>query len=274
VSALISIGDFSRASHLSIRTLRHYHEIGLLAPAETDPNSGYRYYEPDQIQQAQVIRRLRGLQMPLAEITAVLAAPTTAERNVLIAKHLDRVEIELRETASAASELRALIERPGADGTVEHRTVPPMPAIAIQEMINLGEALVWYQGALAELHAIANAQQLRPSGPPGGMFDGSLWEDERGTATLFLPTDTPAMPIGRVAPVHIPAAELAVITHSGPLQGVDRAYATLALHVTHHEIGVAGPLREFYPVSLLDTKNPEELITEVGWPIFRSDEAD
>ena len=273
MATLISIGDFSRASHLSIRTLRHYHEVGLLAPAEIDPDSGYRYYSEEQIKQAQVIRRLRGLQMPLAEITGVLAAPTTSKRNQLIARHLDRVEVELRETANAASELRALIEAPANTATIEHRTVPPSAAIAIQETISLGDVLVWYQGALGELLAIATAQQLQPTGPPGGLFDGSLWEDERGTATLFLPTATPATPIGRVTPLTIPGAELAVITHTGPLQNIDRAYADLAVHVTHHEISIAGPIRETYPISILDTNTPEELTTEVGWPIFRSDEA-
>jgi DNA-binding transcriptional MerR regulator len=59
----VTIGDFSRASHLSVKTLRHYHEVGLLEPSEIDPESGYRYYSEGQIPVAQVIRRLRGLQM-------------------------------------------------------------------------------------------------------------------------------------------------------------------------------------------------------------------
>jgi DNA-binding transcriptional MerR regulator len=57
----VTIGDFSRASHLSVKTLRHYHEVGLLEPSEVDPGNGYRYYSDDQIPLAQVIRRLRGL---------------------------------------------------------------------------------------------------------------------------------------------------------------------------------------------------------------------
>jgi DNA-binding transcriptional MerR regulator len=40
----LTIGDFSRIAHLSIKTLRHYHEVGLLEPAEIDPSSGYRRY--------------------------------------------------------------------------------------------------------------------------------------------------------------------------------------------------------------------------------------
>ena len=77
----VTIGDFSRASHLSVKTLRHYHEVGLLEPSEVDPDNGYRYYSEDQIPLAQVIRRLRGLQMPVADVKSVLAAPGRYRRS-------------------------------------------------------------------------------------------------------------------------------------------------------------------------------------------------
>jgi DNA-binding transcriptional MerR regulator len=44
--------------------LRHYHQIGLLEPADIDPSTSYRRYTVDQIPTAQVIRRFRELQMP------------------------------------------------------------------------------------------------------------------------------------------------------------------------------------------------------------------
>jgi DNA-binding transcriptional MerR regulator len=62
---MLSIGDFSRVTHLSVKTLRHYHEVGLLEPAEIDPSSGYRHYALAQIPIAQVIRRFRDLEMPV-----------------------------------------------------------------------------------------------------------------------------------------------------------------------------------------------------------------
>src|ERR1700757_3741360 len=102
----VTIGDFSRASHLTVKTLRHYHEVGLLEPSEVDPDNGYRYYSEDQIPLAQVIRRLRGLQMPVADVKSVLAAPDSDTRNRLILEHLDRLERELAQTREAVGELR------------------------------------------------------------------------------------------------------------------------------------------------------------------------
>src|SRR3954469_8771637 len=131
----VTIGDFSRASHLSVKTLHHYHEAGLLEPSEVDPDNGYRYYSEAQIPVAQVIRRLRALQMPVAEVKSVLAAPDSDARNRLIVEHLDRLEVELAQTRAAVGELRDLLE-PDAPHRIEHRTVPATPAIAIQQTVD------------------------------------------------------------------------------------------------------------------------------------------
>ena len=88
----LAIGDFARATHLSVKTLRHYHRLGLLVPAEVDPDSSYRRYSTEQIPTAQVIRRFRDLDMPLEQIGAVLQAPDVDTRNELIAAHLARLE--------------------------------------------------------------------------------------------------------------------------------------------------------------------------------------
>ena len=61
----VSIGDFSRMTHLTVKTLRYYHDVGLLAPATIDNMTGYRYYAKSQVPIAQVIRRFRALGMPV-----------------------------------------------------------------------------------------------------------------------------------------------------------------------------------------------------------------
>jgi DNA-binding transcriptional MerR regulator len=69
----MSIGEFARGSRLSAKALRLYDELGLLRPARVDEASGYRFYEPGQLGQARLIAALRQLQVPLAEIKAILA---------------------------------------------------------------------------------------------------------------------------------------------------------------------------------------------------------
>ncbi len=68
----MSIGEFARRSQLSAKALRLYDGLGLLPPARVDEDSGYRFYEPGQLGQARLIAALRQLQVPLAEIKAIL----------------------------------------------------------------------------------------------------------------------------------------------------------------------------------------------------------
>lgn len=71
---MLTIGPFSRASLLSIKALRAYHEAGILVPAKIDPQIGYRAYDVGQLADAGVIRRLRQLDLPLAQIRRILTA--------------------------------------------------------------------------------------------------------------------------------------------------------------------------------------------------------
>lgn len=85
MTSTLTIGDFSRATHLGVKTLRHYHDIGLLEPVDVDADTGYRRYATEQIVTAQIIRRFRDLDMPLDDIHVVLDATDVETRNRVIA---------------------------------------------------------------------------------------------------------------------------------------------------------------------------------------------
>ena len=74
MSATLSIGEFSKLTHLSVKALRHYHDVGLLVPAAVDSESRYRRYDTSQTHDAQLIRRLRALDMPIDAIRNVITA--------------------------------------------------------------------------------------------------------------------------------------------------------------------------------------------------------
>jgi DNA-binding transcriptional MerR regulator len=272
----LSIGDFSRATHLTVKTLRHYHQIGLLEPAGVDPHTGYRRYRTDQIPTAQVIRRFRDLGMPLEEIQGVLSAPDLRTRNERITAHLSRLEEELGRTQWALTSLRDLLAPPSpesAPARIELRGVPAVPAAAIAGTVGAEESAAWLQGALGELHATLAAQNAPVGGPAGGIYADEVFTRHRGQVMIFVPCAGPITPMGRVAPTLIPAAELAVIEHSGPPADVDRAYGTLAAYVACHALAIDGPIREYYLVGRRDTPDTSRWRTEIGWPIFRTSSA-
>src|SRR5579862_1884077 len=264
MTAGLTVGDFSRATHLSVKTLRHYHQVGLLEPAAVNPDTGYRYYAAHQIPAAQVIRRLRDLEMPVADVRAVLAAPDAAARNALIAAHLNRLEAGLAQTRAAVESLRTLLAPPDGPAAVEHRTVPATAAAGITAVVDRADALAWWQGALGELRATVAAQGLAAAGPAGGVFASELFQTDRGQATVFIPVHGSVRPIGRVTSLVIPAAELAVICHRGSLADADLSYAQLGAYATTHEISIDGPLYEYYLRGAGDTPDEADWRTEIA----------
>ena len=264
----LTIGDFSRVTFLSVKTLRHYHRVGLLEPAEVDPVTGYRRYTSAQIPIAQVIRRFRELDMPLDDIGSVLRTPDQTTRSQLIATHLARLEETLVETQRAVASLRDLLEHPSPSAVIEHRRVPATQAAAITSIVGIGELAAWYQGALGEILATLSAQGVVPCGPPAGIYANELFTEERGDATLFLPTTGEVRPVGRVGPTSVSGADLAVIIHNGSHDDLDRSYGALATYVTEHAVAVDGLIREYYVVGPHDTHDETMWRTEVGWPIF------
>ena len=65
---LLKIGEFSRLMQVTVKTLRHYEQKGLLMPSEVDTWTGYRYYSVDQMQRLHSIRDLKALGFSLEEI--------------------------------------------------------------------------------------------------------------------------------------------------------------------------------------------------------------
>jgi DNA-binding transcriptional MerR regulator len=270
VTTSLAIGDFSRATHLSVKTLRNYHRVGLLIPAEVDPDSSYRRYSTEQIPTAQVIRRFRDLAMPLEQIGAVLTAPDIDTRNALIADHLARMEAGLVQTQEAVASLRGMLEGPGPGLQVEQRSEPALLVAAIRETVSLDDLGPWFMGALGELTSTVSAQGVATAGPPGGVIADDFFSEEEGEITIFVPSVEPVRSVGRVEAVTLPAVELATIVHDGAHTDIDVAYGTLATYVSDRAIGVDGPIRERYVVSRLDTVDETAWSTEIGWPIFHT----
>ena len=266
----VPIGEFSRMTHLSIKTLRHYHDVDLLAPDAIDPSTGYRYYAISQIRAAQVIRRLRALEVPVDEVRSILAATDPERRGRVISAHLERLERQLEQTTAAVASLRALLDCTNVPLQIDYRTVPDTHALAISERVRHEGILSWWRAAFTEIRDAIRTLGVEPEGPAGGLYHTELFLQEEGDATVFIPVREPRRTVGRAAPIVIPAAELAVTLHAGSHDDIDRTYGALGAYVQEHEIGIDGPVREFYLVDRFQTDAAAEWRTEIGWPIFQA----
>jgi DNA-binding transcriptional MerR regulator len=103
------------------RELRHSDELGQSERVGVDADTGYERGATEQIVTAQIIRRLRDLDMPLDDIRAVIHASDVETRNRVIADHLGRLESNLARTHEAARALRDLLDGPRTSPEIQHR---------------------------------------------------------------------------------------------------------------------------------------------------------
>jgi DNA-binding transcriptional MerR regulator len=270
MSVRLSIGDFSRMTYLSVKSLRRYHDMGLLEPADIDRNTGYRYYDASQVPLGQAIRRFRDLEMPLEQLKEVLHAPDAATRNELIIAHLEHMESALQQTQQTVASLRALLDQPHAPIAVEYRSVGPATAIAISEPVHMADIGAWWSEAFDELHQVLASSSAVRAGPDGALYPNEFFEEELGEVVAFVPVAGMPTLSGRPQPIEVPWAELAVTVHHGAISELDQTYGALGTFVAEREIGVQGPIREYYVTSLAGAGGEPVHHTEVCWPIFRT----
>jgi DNA-binding transcriptional MerR regulator len=107
---LLSIGEFAALTRLAPSALRYYDDAGLLRPAQVEPESGYRRYARAQVPEGILIRELRALAMPIAEVRALLdAGAASAHRR--LDDHWRAVEARVAEAAGRLASAHRLIDR-------------------------------------------------------------------------------------------------------------------------------------------------------------------
>lgn len=266
----MTIGDFSRAVRMTAKALRFYHQNGILVPAVVDPYNGYRMYGPNQIADAQIVRTLRDLHVPIHSIKEVLTTADVAERTQMLAHHLATMEQQLADTQLAVQNLRDILTPTQAPVEIVYRSVMETRAVAISEVVELPDLAGWFRQSISKLQRIAAQTDRASISGYGGVWPNELISGGRGLATVFLTVEDAfaERAIGDgAALVELPPVELAVAVHDGPEETVPHVYAALGEHVARHELGTGGPVRETY-IRGFRSIDPHT-VTEVGWPILR-----
>ncbi|HEX7133986.1 MAG TPA: MerR family transcriptional regulator [Iamia sp.] len=249
----LTIGELSKMTYLSVKALRHYHEVGLLEPAEIDPSSGYRRYTADQVVIGQAIRRFRDLDMPLEQVRAVIQAPDLASRNEAILAHLEAMQDQLERTHQTVASLHALLSSSRPPRPVTYRTLAATPVVAVRAVVAFDEAGAWLEEGFAGLHDALDAEGRAPAGPDGALYDDAFFTEGVGEVVAYVPVaDRPSL--------ELPATRVAAMVHDGPFEDLDQTYGALGTVVAELGLGVDGPIREIY---LADDR------AEVCWPITR-----
>ncbi len=224
------IGEFASASRLSPKALRLYGENGLLAPAWVDPDSGYRYYRPDQLREATLVAFLRRAGMPLAEVRSFLRDPTP-ER---LEAYEQRATDEFAERRRVLRHVKRLLkEEPMYD--VVTKRVEEQPYVSKAGHVTVRELETFICNTFEEL-----GYENAPA-PPFVLYHGMVNHEEDGPVEVCVPSAD--------GDDRLPGGDVAHTQISGPqceFPEILGAYEAVYRWAKDHGREPDGPPREIY----------------------------
>lgn len=265
---LMPIGTFARAAQLSIKALRLYDRRQLLRPAWVDPENGYRYYHRDQITPARLVRLMRQMDMPMADIRKVLAArPNEAvlfvqDYQQSFAEHARQVQaIAQLVVAHLGQEVKSMAFQ------VEQCYIPAQYVASIRRRVHVQQLDSFITGSLKQLQAFVTGQNGQIVGPPFGIYHGPVNSDDDGPIEVCLPIGEPLSATEGITVRQMPACDAAVVTARGAqcnFPAILEAYDAACDWIVARGLETSGPAREIW----LHGPGPEAEM-QIAWP-FRS----
>jgi len=274
---MFSIGEFARIGGVSVRTLRHYDEIGLLVPARVNPDNGYRGYAAEQLGRLNRIVALKELGLTLAQARKLLDGITLAELRGMLA--LRRVQLE-NEIEAHRNQLLGVdarlryIEREGvmpADDVIVKK-IPAMDVVAITAPAPGWGApnIVPVVNRCAEQFDQLGIRDLVKEAGPYLIFydhnDGADIKVHLALPVAEQPGELPA-PVRHIV---LPEVEAAVTVRSGPAAGIfPVVYQDLVSWVAAHGYEAHPPGREVWVHEVDHADAADQQVFEVQLPFTR-----
>ena len=262
---LIAIGGFAKATHLSLKALRLYDQLGLLKPSRIDPESGYRYYRADQIHPARLIRSLRQMDMPLATIRLVLAAsPAAAER--LVREHVAALQARALQARRLFEDVLAHIYEEVHTMALEVNVsdLPEQPIVSVTRRVHVAQLGAAIGDGLKQLYGLIESQGGQADGAPFGLYHGPINENEDGPIEICVPTAVPLAAAADVAVRILPATRAATAMLRGEQCEFPEILA--GYDATHDWILSQGYAHADSPREIWHSPPGHDEVIEVAWP--------
>lgn len=276
VDPLMPIGMFSRASLVSVKALRSYHEQGLLVPHSIDAETGYRSYRVSQLTDAAIIKRLRDLDVPLKDVTEVVRAREPEVTRKVIANHEAAMRERLDDVTRIVDQLQQSIDLPSLQTPVHDRFEPETHALVATGLVDEVDYATFLGETFYRLFAAVQSSGAAVAGPSGARYPASV-DTEKEPVEAFIPISGPVAisPQTLEAGISlgmIPAATCAVMTHIGSFDSIGETYRQLGAWVARNGRTAEQPVREYYVVSVDGATGQllpdDQLRTEIAWPIL------
>jgi DNA-binding transcriptional MerR regulator len=273
---LLKIGEFSRISQVSIKTLRLYDELGLLVPAQVDPFTAYRYYTVNQLARLNRILAYKDLGFSLEEVTTLLEGNLTPEmiRSLLDTKKKElhgRIAEEQKRLQRVETRL-ALIEQENhmPEYEVVLKEIPLQKVAVVKGVIpNYDESGPIFDHLFEELFNTIHQQRTRYSGCGLAIYYDAQADDQGIPVEAAVIIDEPMIESNRVKVHDLPEARpIASVVHHGVFDTISQAYESLLRWIEANGYHITGPCREHY--LNFDRKDMRNNVTEIQYPVEKN----
>jgi DNA-binding transcriptional MerR regulator/effector-binding domain-containing protein len=276
---MFSIGEFARMGSVSVRTLRHYDEIGLLHPAQVDRDTGYRFYGADQLAQLNRIIALKNLGFSLAQTGKLLTEITIEELRGMLALRRAQLEQELSEYTTRLREVEARLRY------IEGENAMPADDITIKQIPATGVvAIAGTAPGIGPEHAVSVVNRARVQFDQLGLttlptvtgpFIVFFADADTDEATIYLALPVSEPPAELPPPAQylvLPAIEAATAVRSGPASSIYPAvYHDLVNWANARGFQTSGPGRDIWIHEIEDHSQVAEQVFETQLPFTRPD---
>ena len=274
---MFSIGEFARLGTVSVRTLRHYDEIGLLPPAKVDPATGYRGYSAEQLRLLNRIVALKELGLSLAQARQLVDGITLEELQGMLMLRRAQLEQELEahmnQLLGVEARLR-YIEREGAmpADDIVVKKVPAMGVVAIAApapAFGPENIVPVVNQSAAQFDRLGISDLVKKAGPYVLFYEHDNYTD----VTVYLALPVAEQPAELPPPAQylvLPEIEAAVAVRNGLAANIfPMVYHDLARWAEDHGYEVHGPGREIWVNEVDDIADVDQQVFEIQLPFTR-----
>lgn len=271
---MFKIGDFSRLTFVTVKTLRYYDEIGLLKPVKVDQFTGYRYYSAGQLSRLNYIVALKDLGLSLDEIALLVKDNLTPAqmRDIFILKkaELQQRVAEEQKRLDNVEKLLTRIEKEGSmpDYQITLKKLDPVLVASIREVLPTYGAC----GPLfGEIYQYIGMKGGKPAGPPAFLIHDPEYKEKDVDIEVAIPIAKSIKESDRVKVYELPGVEQAASTiNKGPYATVSKAYGAILSWCEANGYQPLSPCREIYLTHPDVEKDPTNNVTEIQFPVKKA----
>jgi len=269
---MIRIGDFSKLSRVSVKTLRYYDATGLLKPVHVDPFTGYRFYEYSQLSVLHRVLALKDLGFSLQEIGRLLDDGLSVEQmQGMLKLRGTEARHRLHEEAERLERIGARLKQIEQEDCMSKydvviKSVEEVKIASVRDVVPTPPE----QGGLwQELGEYLAQQHVRPISACFTLYHDDEYKELDWDLEVCEPIDAQLGETQRVKVQALPAVEaLACTIHNGPFSTLGEAYNAIGKWITDNNYRIVGPCREVYlrPNENGDQNDPNT-VTEIQFPV-------